>query len=137
MAFSEGLVRVQDQSDKYGFLDKTGNIVIPCKWKEAYDFSEGLTWVRDFNRRDFFIDKTGKNVISCHWYLVNSFSEGFAAVCDGNKKWGFIDKTGTLVIPCEWNGSPFELFFHKGLVKVYDDDYHDTYININGTKVAP
>ena len=135
--FSEGLVRVQDQSDKYGFLDKTGNIVIPCKWKEAYDFSEGLTWVRDFNRRDFFIDKTGKNVISCHWYLVNSFSEGFAAVCDGNKKWGFIDKTGTLVIPCEWNGSPFELFFHKGLVKVYDDDYHDTYININGTKVAP
>ena len=133
---------------KYGWIDGVGNNVIPCKWKSVWHFSEGLvrvqdqsdkglSWVRDFNRRDFFIDKTGKNVISCHWYLVNSFSEGFAAVCDGNKKWGFIDKTGTLVIPCEWNGSPFELFFHKGLVMVYDDDYHDTYININGTKVAP
>ena len=54
---------------KFGFIDEVGNIVIPCKWKYAYDFSEGLAVVKDNNEKYGFIDKMGTVVIPCKWEL--------------------------------------------------------------------
>ncbi len=46
--FKDGLARVRDANENWGFIDKTGKVVIPCKWFDAGSFSEGLAPVLDF-----------------------------------------------------------------------------------------
>ena len=59
--FHEGLAAVC-KSDYWGYIDKTGTLVIPCKYKAANDFSEGLAGVKDERGAWHVIDKTGKEV---------------------------------------------------------------------------
>jgi len=46
---------------KYGYIDKTGKIVIEPKFDNAWSFSEGLARVK-IDDKDGYIDKTGKYV---------------------------------------------------------------------------
>jgi len=48
--------------DKWGFCDRNGEIVIPCKYDHVGFFSEGLACVK-LNGKWGFIDKEGKEVI--------------------------------------------------------------------------
>ena len=59
--FSEGLVGVKDEHNKWGYIDTTGKLVIPCQWENASDFRNGIAsvWKRG---KCFHIDKTGKIV---------------------------------------------------------------------------
>ena len=82
--FFEGLAAVKDANDKYGFINKTGKVVIPCKWRWARDFHEGLAAVVDANGKYGFINKTGKVVIPCQWRDADDFHEGLASVYDDN-----------------------------------------------------
>ncbi len=130
--FSEGLAKVDDNDGKFGFIDETGELVVPCKWESADDFSEGLAKVQNDNGKWGFIDKTGKVVIPCKWRLAGNFSEGLAYVKDDNGKWGFIDKTGQIVIPCKWKQAwPFS----EGLAAVWDDNGKWVYIDKTGKVV--
>ena len=105
-AAGQELTLVQDASGKYGFIDKQGNTVIPCKYYYAGSFSEGLAWVQ-LNGKMGFIDKQGHTVIPCKYDWAGSFSEGLAWV-KLNDKYGFIDKQGNTVIPCKYDdASPF------------------------------
>ena len=85
-AFCEGLAPVMDDNEKWGFIDKTGKLVIPCKWNGVESFSEGLAVVLDDNWKWGFIDKTGKLVIPCIWKDAWSFYDGLAEVKDDNGK---------------------------------------------------
>ena len=89
--FSEGFAEVK-LNGKYGFIDKTGREVIPCKYDDAESFHEGFAAVK-LNGKYGFIDKTGREVIPCKYDYTFKFSEGFAAV-ELNGKYGFIDKKG-------------------------------------------
>lgn len=129
--FSEGLAyALQQKGGKYGFIDKQGNFVLPCKWEYTYGFSEGLCAVED--KKWGFINTTGELVIPCKWDSVGSFSNGLAYVKQGNK-YGFIDTVGNLIIPCEWDkcGS-----FSEGYAWVKQGDKYG-YIDKNGTLVIP
>ena len=105
---------------KYGFIDRTGKIVIPCKFDFAHDFSEGLALVGkgtgQFSRKYGYIDMQGKQVVPFKYADAEDFSEGLARV-EKDKKYGFIDKTGKEVIPCKY-GNAKE--FHEGLACVYE-----------------
>lgn len=117
---------------KWGFADEAGNVVIQCKWKDAFPFKEELARVQEDNEKYGFIDKTGKVVIPCKWRGAWSFSEGMAAVMDDNWKYGFIDKTGKVVIPCKWKDTrPFS----QGFADVYDDNGKRWIIDKTGTVV--
>jgi hypothetical protein len=94
------LARVQDADTKWGFIDKTGELVIPCKWGWAEKFSEGLAQVMGEGDKWGYIDKTGKLVIPCKWEWAEKFTDGLARVQDEDTKWGFINKTGELVNTC-------------------------------------
>ena len=59
-AKNEGFISVQDANGKYGYIDKTGKVVIPCKWKDAGWFVGGSAFVIDDNGKRVMIDKTGK-----------------------------------------------------------------------------
>jgi hypothetical protein len=47
-------------TNKYGFIDKHGKQVIPCKFDEASDFSEGLAVIKIGDRYGF-INAEGKS----------------------------------------------------------------------------
>ena len=74
---SEGLARVKKER-KWGFVDLTGNLVIPCEWDSAWEFSEGLAAVNRYGRVGF-INTNGELVIPCEWQINTYFSTGF---CD-------------------------------------------------------
>ena len=132
--FSEGLAWVKDTNDKYGFIDKTGLVVIPCQWNSAAIFQEGLAWVKDTNDKYGFIDKTGKIVIPCKWNEAGYFHEGLAYIQDANGKYGFIDKTGKVISPCKWKHAEN---FHEGLACVEDANGKYGFIDKTGKVVIP
>ncbi len=49
--FSDGLAEVR-KDVRSGFIDKTGKLVIPFKFDDAWSFSDGLAAVRKGNLRD-------------------------------------------------------------------------------------
>ncbi len=95
--FSEGLCAVKfgydknkkDEIDngKYGYIDKTGKVVINPRFDEAYAFKNGKALVQ-INRKSFLIDKAG-NRISQYFDDTSFESDGMIQV-RANGKYGFI-----------------------------------------------
>ncbi|MCE5198650.1 MAG: WG repeat-containing protein [Armatimonadota bacterium] len=85
---------------KWGYIDRTGKIVVDFQYYKATGFSEGLAGVAvgKWRREKWgFIDTTGKVVIEPQFSSADAFSEGLAPVEIG-KKVGYIDKTGKIAI---------------------------------------
>lgn len=117
--FSEGLAAVA-VNGKWGFIDKTGKLVIAPQFQRTYFFSEGLARVTVNQGTGWsggFIDKTGKVVIGPQlpWFwAANKFSEGLAQIgMEGGR--GFVDKAGTMVIPPQFKEAQD---FSEGLAAV-------------------
>ena len=119
--FTEGLIRVAtgsyEERFKWGFVDMSGNIVVPLIYGFAQSFSNGLAAVtheEDSGSDKWgFIDRTGKLVIPFEyeighiWMGFSSFNEyGFAFVWENlweeNRRCGVIDRYGNLVVPYEY-----------------------------------
>ena len=93
-SFSGGLAAVRmhqyplgprDTGGKWGFIDKTGNLVIQPAYDEAREFSEGFAAVNtgglgSRGGRWGFISKDGTEVIPRQYYEVDDFSDGTALV---------------------------------------------------------
>ena len=135
-AFSEGLAAVQNSDGLWGYVDKTGKVVIPCEWEKAGDFNNGIASVRR-DRKYGCINTFGQIIIPCQWsgYSPISFSEGLAPVQNDDDLWGFIDMSGTLIIPCAWE-SAIAPRFSNGLAAV-EKAGKMGYINTNGENVIP
>ena len=86
-------------NDRYGYIDRDGNIVVEPEYYYAEEFTEGLATVSigSIDGKCGYIDKTGKMVIEPKFDDAYPFSEGLASV-EIDKKWGFIDKTGNIVV---------------------------------------
>ncbi len=110
---------------KVGFIDTTGELVIPLMYICPYyagngcleaeyilpEFSEGLAAVMNDDRQENkynlsnngkfgYIDKAGNVVIPFVYDYAAPFSEGLAYVCQG-EKYGYIDTTGKIVVPLD------------------------------------
>src|SRR6266436_6576182 len=119
-----------EKDNQWGFIDSTGEIVIPLQFDSASNFHEGLALVTAKGKK-LFIDATGRIAMTPQFDLVHDFSEGVAAVNIGEKripnlglisdpgKWGYIDKTGKLVIPLKFTHAED---FSEGLAAVTDGD---------------
>lgn len=120
--FHDGLARFQTpsgQERKYGYMDKTGRVVIPTQFYDSGHFSEGLAWVSVLKEGKWlygFIDKTGKVVIEPQFvYQPGDFVDGLAKVT-GQFRMGFIDRAGRFRITVEREHSGD--FFSEGLLAV-------------------
>jgi len=101
------------EQDKWGYIDKTGQIVIKPQFDNAENFSEGLARVKVGDKYGY-IDKTGQIVIKPQFDRAGNFSEGLAEVKVGDK-YGYIDKTGQVVITPQFDDThPFS----EGLAQV-------------------
>ena len=99
------------EGDKYGFIDKSGKLVIECEFNGVHDFSDGLAVVYDGDEYDdeepasySYINKNGYYVIQGDFCKVTDFYNGYAVVQemiryaseenDGEKRTYVIDKNG-------------------------------------------
>src|SRR5215471_3290954 len=89
------------ERDRHGFIDETGQVVVPIEYADAGDFSEGLARVKQHNKWGF-VDLTGRVVIPIRFDCADDFSEGLARVTVG-KKFGFIDRSGKLAIQAKFD----------------------------------
>lgn len=99
--FSNGLAAVfsfEENSDnmKYGYIDKTGKLVIPMNFTRLYwedsegkiDFKNGYALVNDSEGRQFCIDTKGKEakcpagIDSSHKYFNNEYDEEAVVMTD-------------------------------------------------------
>ena len=92
---------VVELNKKYGYVNETGQEVIPLKYDEAHIFSGNLTGVK-LGGKWGLIDKTGQVVIPLEYDNVVDFHEGLASVMLGGKA-GYIDRTGQVVIPLNYD----------------------------------
>lgn len=108
--------------EKYGYIDREGQVVIKPKFSGYGNFSEGLALISLGKRRQGYIDKTGQIVIP----LAESseggdFSECLAPVTirAGLAACGYIDKTGKMVMQANFVGC---YGFSEGLAVVHLND---------------
>lgn len=47
---------MEDDTGRYGFIDRQDRVVIPCEWSFADSFREGRAHVKGFNGKWGFID---------------------------------------------------------------------------------
>ncbi|MBE6737133.1 MAG: WG repeat-containing protein [Ruminococcaceae bacterium] len=93
---SEGLYIIE-VDEKYGYINKSGSVVIKPQFDDAGRFSDGLATV-GIDGKYGVIDNKGKYVISPQYDDIDYFSCGLCAV-RVNDKYGYIDKTGKVIIP--------------------------------------
>ncbi len=128
--FSDGLARAR-MNDKWGFIDRNGEVVITAKYDSVCSFSEGLACVTQDDKVGF-IDKTGRQIIPFKYDGATSFTDGLA-VAGLKEKAGYIDKVGRIVIPFKFDGAGM---FSEGLASVKLGNKYG-FINKSGDLVIP
>jgi hypothetical protein len=105
---NQGNVVAPELGPKSGYIDKTGNLVIPNNNKFLRPFSEGAARLTEFKfdektHVESFIDEKGKTIISLPGVTAESFHEGLAVARKPDRANGllcaYIDKNGKTVIP--------------------------------------
>lgn len=116
-----------------GFIDESGNMVIPPRFYSARDFSEGLAYVTGYDFQGF-IDLQGNRVLKTDGE-TRDFHEGLAAVASAERSggWGYIDRSGKLVIQKQYG---FADDFSEGLAGVVVGRKFG-FINQKGEMVIP
>jgi WG containing repeat len=118
---------IYDERRRYGYIDASGNVVIPTEFEDTTRFEEGFAAVRQ-NKRWGYADRTGKVVIAPQWASAGVFSEGYAQVTLNERivdssteaiETGYIDRSGKYVIQPVWRGGAED--FHSGLALVFPE----------------
>jgi len=118
---SNGLIRVKNKN-KYGFVDRKLNVVIPYKFNKANDFKDSCAFVQ-LKDKFILINTQGKEVyssiaeiqkISRHFYLVKGENENL------------INSAGELVLADigniqPVNGKLFIITLNNGVIKLLSD----------------
>jgi hypothetical protein len=96
--FSEGL-GTAEKSGKYGYINKSGEVIIPYKYDFAMSFHEGLAFVRK-NYKHGYIDKKGNEVIKLEYSSLSTFDINglcwYTKSNPDNNKYKFPTGTGVL-----------------------------------------
>ncbi len=134
--FMENLSAATIDGINWGYIDKTGKMVIPADYTEANTFKNGYAVVcKDY--KCGVIDKNGKIVVDIKYEHVNNeITRGLFAV-KSNGKYGFVDTNGKTVIPFKyWSINAYNLF-SEGLAAVATSRDHWGFIDDKGKTVIP
>ena len=101
--FSDGMAIVANMTGMiYGYVDRNGREVIPCKYYEASAFKDGYAYVQDEDGRYGYIDKTGRTVIPFNYEYAFGYGGGLFTVGHAGQYdnyYGMVDKNNTEVVP--------------------------------------
>ena len=125
-----GLIKVR-LDGKYGFINKDGEEIIPCKYEDADAFSDGLAKVKSAEGWGF-VNENGEEIIPCKYEDADAFSGGLARVKSA-EGWGFVNEDGEEIIACKYEEA---CGFSEGLAGVKSADGWG-FINENGEEIIP
>jgi hypothetical protein len=144
--FSDGLAAVGIKG-KWGFIDKTGAMVIPPEYARVTAFHDGLACAYTEEMKDnvghitsFIIDRTGAKKHQVPWLATWPFSEGLAPIMaslsdkDKHRFWsayGYMNTRGELAIQPQFRKA---MPFQNGLARVQIDG-NDAYVDKDGRQV--
>ena len=137
--FSGGFVAIEKE-EKYGMINKSGEIVVPCKFEFLGQYGEGLIPARK-DLKYGYVNLEGKWIIEPKYSSADLFQNGLAAVSEGpmfESKYGFIDSKGKVIIPIKIAGyfSMYEsMRFWEGFVPCYIEPGVFGYINRKGNVI--
>jgi len=147
--FSDGLARIAKQvvidntwRTKRGFIDKKGNMAIPCQYDKikGKGFVNGFAWVKNKSDRHWkLINKKGESIRTNGYEKVGYLFENNGGLCAvyQSGKLGFINMKGEEVIPCKYLGATY---FAEGLacVTLYDGkDESYGFMDTKGDMIIP
>lgn len=129
---------------KWGYMDRTGKMVISPEYYDAAPFKEGLARIQPWSVllskaiRVYFIDKAGKMLnMSKIFSYAKDFSEGLALVAiPGERGFGHIDTTGRLVIPQD-DSHEMARSFNEGLAAIKEGGKWGYFDKLGKTVIAP
>jgi outer membrane protein OmpA-like peptidoglycan-associated protein len=140
--FDEGLAPF-GLNNKFGYIDKKGNVVIPAMFAGYMKFSEGLASVEKKGESHVslasdnkwgYITPNGTFSINPQYEYAAPFSNGVAGVkIDG--KYGFIDKSGNIIVEPQYKY--VYNTFSEGLLALSTLDSKFGYIDVDGNFVIP
>jgi hypothetical protein len=99
----KGLVGVK-YGKRYGFMDQSGYLVIPPKFKDVQPFAHGVAVVSEDESEGYYvIDEKGRRISDLNFEQIFDFHHGFGIGAlkgkDSETHWGAIDSLGHVVIP--------------------------------------
>jgi hypothetical protein len=97
--FSSGLVRMKNEDRTYSYIDTTGKVVLPGKYREANDFSHGFAVVSVTGGKKQIINTKGEvlyeGVFVDAWFMdeviVITFESRFAAFDVNSNNYKYLD----------------------------------------------
>lgn len=98
--FSEGLAAFSvlgDDGEKWGFVNKTGEISINPQFSDVSKFKNDLCAVKNKDGKWGFINKSGEIIINYQFDNAENFINGTSVVSSGGK-FGIIDTEGSYLI---------------------------------------
>lgn len=117
---------------KYGYINCSGEVIIPATYDIANEFHEGLAAVR-VNDAWGYINTMGQVVIPPVYGQAWGFSEGLAFVAEkGGPNWGVIDYGGNWVIEPKYS---YGIKFSEGVAIVDDHSKPRMYVDKSGKPV--
>lgn len=116
--FSEGMCPVVNDDKKVGFVNETGELVIPCKYACSLDFREGLCRVQDAETlMNGYINKIGETVIPFIYRKAGDFKNGLAIVRDNSGYYGAINQKNEVVYPFKYDWEDlYDMLYHTSTV---------------------
>jgi hypothetical protein len=96
--------------ERWGYVDRSGTLVVPAGYDQVEPFSEGRAAVRR-GRHWGFIDEMGVEIVPPHYLSAGPYREGRAAVTMRSALWpmvGYLDRSGAVAIPATFQSDcPF------------------------------
>lgn len=138
LPFHEGLAGVLSSAffglyQRWGFMDRSGKIVIPFEYEAVFSFSDGLArvWRPDWYG---YIDTAGVRRFEVpRGYGASSFHEGLAVVRKDYEGYRYIDKSGRFAFSEAFDRASE---FHEGVAHVrLRGDTGGAYIDRTGRRV--
>jgi hypothetical protein len=139
-SFSEGLTKYwtwePNKGDVYGYIDKTGKVVVQARFTDASQFVDGLAAVCIEWQKCGFINRAGDFVIEPKFRVTHSFREGLALAGFEYSLIGFVNNSGEMVIEPQF-GNLAGAGFSEGMSVVAYAWGKFGYINTDGAIVIP
>ena len=96
--FHEGFAAVR-RNELWGFIDKTGREVVPCKYKNVEKMRNGRAIVKTQSSHYGAINSKGEEIIPCIYRELSDFKHGFAKFRRSEYfRYGIIDSMGKEII---------------------------------------
>ncbi len=99
--FSSGLAWMRDSLDRWGFINRKGETVIPAIYDRAESFTGNLPVRVRLDGKWGVINREGQLLQPCIYSYIGPWSEGLAIIVS-NDKFGYINAAGKIVVPQQY-----------------------------------